>query len=587
MKYIVRLTLGLLISSSLVVLGCTEPNPGYYTGDGASWLGDWGGYGTDFRYGSDWLPLPDGGGPIVDTLNPLPDGQVIPPDSEPVYCSSDSQCDDGLWCTEDSCDGVRCVSTHSTGCLIDGQCYANFKPNPANPCQQCSEAYPTSWQGIGDNIPCPDDGIECTKDICYAGVCAHLLQEGNCLVGSACYGEGNVGQCEECIPSLSASTLTPTNGKACAPSSPDKIAGMCVDSICKGWVEAHIDPDPGNSTSSTLKTVAFVAADNTFWAGGAYRDSSQGQWGDYSGFLVRLDPATMSTPNVKTVDAEVVDMHHNLAVDGDNGYYHFSNGKWQDVDVLKKTSRDRVWGVSLNTNEEVYFLAGEDKDNTAPLYRCNFTVSSQKMNCAGFQTSYGGQDLGPIWGFLDPSGNGHISLWTAATGQYDDIYAYQSASNLWSPKAPLGCTDANGTVCNLSINGQDFKGVYGTGPSDLWLVGENGVILHYNGGSWTTISSGLVEQAYYDLIDVFADAKLVTIVARVQWQGGQTVALFNYDRALQRWHGPIELKVALSWQESTDVNAMAGSSYDNLWMVGTDLEWLPSPAQRAWALRLE
>jgi hypothetical protein len=96
-----------------------------------------------------------------------------------------------------------------------------------------------------------------------------------------------------------------------------------------------------------------------------------------------------------------------------------------------------------------------------------------------------------------------------------------------------------------------------------------------------------VEQAYYDLIDVFADAKLVTIVARVQWQGGQTVALFNYDRALQRWHGPIELKVALSWQESTDVNAMAGSSYDNLWMVGTDLEWLPSPAQRAWALRLE
>lgn len=580
MKCIVRSTFGVAISLVLVVAGCTEPNPNYYVGDGAYGFGDWGGGGADFRYGSDGLSWPDAGG---DARSPRVDGIVLPP-----FCSADTECDDGLWCTEDRCNGSHCVNTRTAGCLIDGQCYSNFKPNPANPCQQCTEQYPNSWEGIGDGVPCPSDGIDCTNDLCYAGVCTHLLDGKSCLVGSACYGEGNVGQCEECIPTLSSTALTPTNGKACATSF-DKLAGMCVDTVCKGWVEAHIDPVPGKSTSSTLSSVAFIDGDKTMWAGGAYRETTQGQWGNYDGFFVRLDPLTLVNPTIKIVDAQIVDLHHNLAVDGDKGFYRFENGDWQQLEILKKVQRSRVWGITLNGNQELYYLTGESNDSGAPLYRCEYGVSSKKVACNGLNTNRSGQALGPVWGFLDPSGNGQTSAWMAATGQYDDIYFYNGAgsSGGLSSNAPTGCQDSNGSACSLATNGQDFSGVYGTGPSDLWLVGENGVVLHYNGGSWTSINTGVAEQAYYNLIDVFADAKLVTIVASVAWQGGQTVALFNYDRVLQRWHGPIEVKVALSWQDSTDINAMSGTGYDNLWMVGTDLHWSGAASQRAWALRLE
>ncbi|MEE9293811.1 MAG: hypothetical protein V3W34_02445, partial [Phycisphaerae bacterium] len=99
-------------------------------------------------------------------------------------------------------------------CLIDNICYGEGSLNPANDCEACiTDVSTTSWSpvlkgtscgdpstsdcdspdacdGMGtceinhkvDGIPCPDDGNECTDDVCSVGDCVHP----NHLPGFAC-----------------------------------------------------------------------------------------------------------------------------------------------------------------------------------------------------------------------------------------------------------------------------------------------------------------------------------------------------------------------------------------------------------------
>jgi hypothetical protein len=54
----------------------------------------------------------------------------------------------------------------------------------------------------------------------------------------------------------------------------------------------------------------------------------------------------------------------------------------------------------------------------------------------------------------------------------------------------------NGTTWSSVSSGttQDLIGVWGTFASDVWAVGTtNGTILHYNGTSWSSIASGTTQ----------------------------------------------------------------------------------------------
>ncbi len=93
-------------------------------------------------------------------------------------------------------------------CLIDGVCYLEDERNPENDCQACiPEISTTEWSAMAegtscgnpgdtecdspdacdgsgvcevnyktDDIACPDDGLQCTKDLCLAGSCTHPPQ---------------------------------------------------------------------------------------------------------------------------------------------------------------------------------------------------------------------------------------------------------------------------------------------------------------------------------------------------------------------------------------------------------------------------
>lgn len=61
-------------------------------------------------------------------------------------------------------------------------------------------------------------------------------------------------------------------------------------------------------------------------------------------------------------------------------------------------------------------------------------------------------------------------------------------------------------------------GIYSSGPSDIWVVGDNGAVLHYDGMTWTTVS--------------FTTERLLSIWgagASDIWIGGYNGKAFHYD----------------------------------------------------------
>jgi len=119
-------------------------------------------------------------------------------------------CDDGLECTADQCDGkggcdgAKLVS--GLWCLIGGACYGDGELNPANACEACvTPVSPTGWSAA-DGATC-DDGLECTADDqCQGGVCKggkdpcdddNPCTTNGCKEGEGCIHAALQGACED------------------------------------------------------------------------------------------------------------------------------------------------------------------------------------------------------------------------------------------------------------------------------------------------------------------------------------------------------------------------------------------------------
>ena len=158
-------------------------------------------------------------------------------------------CNDNLTCTTDTCLGNGgCTHTTNAGtCLIGGVCYANGANNPANPCQWCVAATNNAgWTNKGSGAACPGDAYACTNDVCNgSGSCVHPIQGGKCLIGGACYDNGNNNPGNECARCWTATSqvtwtnkpsgMTCTNdGQACT-TDVCNGAGSCTHPVNGGW----------------------------------------------------------------------------------------------------------------------------------------------------------------------------------------------------------------------------------------------------------------------------------------------------------------------------------------------------------------
>jgi Dictyostelium (slime mold) repeat len=79
-------------------------------------------------------------------------------------------CDDGLGCTDDSCDGGACVhQPDSDVCVAPNECsVAVCQPGVGADAQGC-----VATGGMLDQTSCTEDGDPCTDDRCGGGACVH------------------------------------------------------------------------------------------------------------------------------------------------------------------------------------------------------------------------------------------------------------------------------------------------------------------------------------------------------------------------------------------------------------------------------
>jgi Beta-propeller repeat len=105
-----------------------------------------------------------------------------------VTCTKDTDCDDALSCTTDTCATGVCTNTLTSGsCLIGGACHANGAVNTAATCTTCDTSVSTSqWTVTGSN----------------------------CLIDSKCYVSGakHANGCWTCDPTKSKTAWSPLPG---------------------------------------------------------------------------------------------------------------------------------------------------------------------------------------------------------------------------------------------------------------------------------------------------------------------------------------------------------------------------------------
>ena len=91
----------------------------------------------------------------------------------------------------------------------------------------------------------------------------------------------------------------------------------------------------------------------------------------------------------------------------------------------------------------------------------------------------------------------------------------------------------------------------GSGPNDVWAVGWNNTILHWDGGTWTPVSTHLGADAGYEAV----------------WGSGPNdVWAAGYTNGLVHWNGTAWTSVCIG--TTNDLHAIWGSGPNDVWAVG-------------------
>src|SRR6516165_75688 len=96
------------------------------------------------------------------------------------------------------------------------------------------------------------------------------------------------------------------------------------------------------------------------------------------------------------------------------------------------------------------------------------------------------------------------------------------------------------------ITTKNLRSVWGTGPADVWVVGDKGIILHYNGQAWTSVPSGTEED-----------------LTGITGTGPANVYVSGQKGAILHWDGK-------DWRQVSDG---ADTALVNLWSSGPDDVW--------------
>jgi hypothetical protein len=199
-----------------------------------------------------------------------------------------------------------------------------------------------------------------------------------------------------------------------------------------------------------------------------------------------------------------------VGVNGSAGVvYHFGGTSWAAPCAAASTARNAVWGA---TNADVYAVGAVDGSNQKAISHWD---GSCWANTTFVGPAGGSLQLFGVWGATSTD----VFAAGARTSTFPTTAAlYRGSGNTWTEMTlPLsnpavatsaltridgvwgsGASDVfavgdgivhfNGTSWSNMIGpGQALRAISGTGPRNVFAVGDNGRLLHYDGISWTPI----------------------------------------------------------------------------------------------------
>ncbi|MGH2669983.1 MAG: hypothetical protein ACRDH5_12870, partial [bacterium] len=144
--------------------------------------------------------------------------------------AGDATCADGM---DNDCDGeTDDLDTDCAGpsCPEGTACDDGVYCNGADRCQS------SACLNVGP-APCSDDGRSCTLTCDEGAQACNTLMAGFCLIGSTCYADGAPNPsnpCQECIPSISATSFSNDDSNTCVVGDFCDGTDMCVAGTCMG-----------------------------------------------------------------------------------------------------------------------------------------------------------------------------------------------------------------------------------------------------------------------------------------------------------------------------------------------------------------
>lgn len=306
----------------------------------------------------------------------------------------------------------------------------------------------------------------------------------------------------------------------------------------------------------------------------------------------------------------------NIWAMGFTSVIRYNGSNWSFVaqtDPLLK-GLDHVWGISVNT----VWASGSSSDLTYGIWRWDGSnwINSYKGSSSAIVRSLFGDRSGRVYGVGD-SGlllNYDGSRWSQLSS--GDIGAGQlyggwgsDPSNVWTVGGDL--TNTRGYIFR-NVSGRWLKEAYeapnglsaawGSAADDVWAVGRGGLIIRWNGTTWSTVPSGvtadLKDVSGSSTNNVWAVGAAGTIVRwdGTKWANGgnlvdDLVSLFVYGNEvwvvginrIHHWNGT-------AWSSSPATSAMRIHGLDNntIFAVGDvvsyrwdGLQWnaIPIPAK--------
>ena len=115
--------------------------------------------------------------------------------------------------------------------------------------------------------------------------------------------------------------------------------------------------------------------------------------------------------------------------------------------------------------------------------------------------------------------------------------------------------DGSSWIVNKAVTTSDLKGVWASGPSDVWAVGANGTVLHYSSGTWTATGVGTK-----DLKGIWGSSPTEI------WAGGE----INGGTAILRHYNGATWQSVNTGLSASSVNGIYTSAPDFIYGCGLD-----------------